>query len=89
MEPLLSEECHKRRLAPVGETVDYEIAVALADTAKLWALLAERLMFAVKKEGLSSLDPSLSEDYRSACLDEPGKYALPTPTSASPSAAVP
>lgn len=58
-------------------TIDYEIAAALADTAKLWALLAERLVFAVESEGLSSLDPGLMEEYRSACLKEPERYASP------------
>jgi hypothetical protein len=56
-------------------TIDYEIAAAIADTAKLWALLAERLMFAVESEGLSSVEPELMEDYKSACFTEPEKFA--------------
>lgn len=54
--------------------IDYEVAVAISDTAKLWTLLAEKLMFAVESEGLSSLDPKLMEEYQSACLTEPKKY---------------
>lgn len=55
-------------------TIDYEVAVGIADTAKSWALLAERMVFTVESEGLSSLDPKLMEEYRTACLTEPEKY---------------
>jgi len=75
MPPRQAREYYQKLLARTSENVDCEIPGALADTAKIWAFLAERLMFAVEMEGLSSLDQSLSDDYKSACLEEPIKFS--------------
>jgi len=77
MADIAPNEYYKSLLSSGTGPVNYEIAAALFDSAKLWALLAERLMFAVESEGLSGLDPSLAEEYQSACLTEPAKFSEP------------
>jgi hypothetical protein len=69
------DEYYTRALASSDGSVDYELAAAIFDTAKHWAMLAERLMFALEVSGLLPLAPSLVSAYESACLEEPKKFA--------------
>ncbi len=79
-------EYYENLLATNQENIDYEIAGAIYNTARLWAELAEHLMFAIEKEGLWTLDSALTKEYKSACLEEPDKFsALCMPDSASTS----
>lgn len=75
MDTLDPGEYYERELSTIHENVGYETAAAIYDTASVWASLAERLMFAVEREGMWSLDPSLSKEYSSACLEEPSKFS--------------
>jgi len=77
MAPRDPEEYYEKLLETNRENVEYEVAAAIYDTARLWATLAERLMFAIKKEGLWSLAPELTKEYNSACLEEPVKFSAP------------
>jgi hypothetical protein len=72
------DEYYERLLKTDGKIVEYEVAAAIYDTARLWATLAESLMFAIEKEGLWSLAPDLTKEYNSACLEEPVKFSTPS-----------
>lgn len=74
MGQLSPNEFYKDLLASAPKTVDYEVGAAIGDTAKIWASLAEKLVFALKSEGLASIDPALLEEYRLATLVEPEKF---------------
>lgn len=76
-------EYYRKMLTSDRQTVEYETAASIYEAARLWARLAERLMFSVKREGLNAVDPTLLREYEAACLEEPRKFAS-APENSSP-----